>query len=515
MAAHAASSTLSRSPVFGLWECDLRTREMAWDHSAGAIFGLGSGGPATFAEIRERVHPDDRGAVDAAMEDALEGAVGGRCELRVRVFREEEVRHLRILGRVFLDPEGVAVRVAGVVEDETDRTPDPEGRYRTLAREHLEDLEATYRHAPVGLCMVDPDLRFRRVNERMAEMNGAPMDAHVGRPLDEVVPDLAEQARAIMDRVLSGEPVLDIEVRGETPGRPGEERIWLESWHPVRGPHGEIRGASVVAEDVTAERRAEEERARLLEELKEARREAEEASHSKSRYLAAMSHDLRTPLNAIMGYADLLEMEVHGALSPRQREAVDRIRANQRILLSLMEDLLHFARIEAGKLEVELQPVDLAGILLDVDAAVRPDVERRKLTYRLVPCPPGVRAMADPERVRQVLLNLVGNAIKYSPEGGRIRLTCATGGGRVRVAVQDHGPGIDKADQERIFDPFTRLGRDTEGTEGMGLGLAISRHLARAMGGEVTVDSREGEGSVFILDLQKAEPEADPGVRAD
>jgi PAS domain S-box-containing protein len=250
------------------------------------------------------------------------------------------------------------------------------------------------------------------------------------------------------------------------------------------------------------------ERERLLASEREARHEAEAANRAKADFLASMSHELRTPLNAIGGYVDLLDLGVHGPLTDAQRSALARVAANQRHLLGLINDVLAFAKLEAGQVEFDLRPLAACDLLDDVHRLVAPLAELKHISIDTRQSDEPLMVLGDEERVRQVLLNLVGNAIKFTHEGGRITLTTRHVTDRVDIDVRDDGPGIAPEKQDSIFDAFVQVDRRlSRPQEGVGLGLAISRDLARGMGGDVRVDSAPGQGSTFTLSLPAAPPE--------
>jgi PAS domain S-box-containing protein len=247
------------------------------------------------------------------------------------------------------------------------------------------------------------------------------------------------------------------------------------------------------------------ERARLYEDERRARTEAEGANRAKSDFLAAMSHELRTPLNGIAGYVDLIDLGIRGPVTDEQRADLQRIRVNQRHLSALIEDVLSFARIEAGKLEVDREIVPMDETLHALHPLVLPQMHAKGVRFLHDDCPPDLAAIGDSERIVQVCLNLLTNAVKATAAGGDVRLSCAAEGERVLVRVTDSGSGIAAGKLDAIFSPFTQLGRSLKSPRaGAGLGLSISRGLAEAMDGTLTVESVEGEGSVFTLALPRA-----------
>lgn len=269
----------------------------------------------------------------------------------------------------------------------------------------------------------------------------------------------------------------------------------------LRDEAGTLVGFAKVTRDLT-ERRAAQERA-----IADARRvaEAEVANRAKSEFLAAMSHELRTPLNAIGGYAELIEMGIGGSVSQPQLEYLARIRGSQQHLLGIITDLLNYSRIEAGQVTYEIVPVRVHDVVDRVLPLLEPQAMAKGLTLDHGPCLAAVVGRADRTKAEQIVLNLVSNAVKFTPAGGRIAVGCGAVRDHVFITVRDTGPGIPSDKQVAIFEPFVQLGRSlTSPHEGTGLGLAISRDLARAMGGDVTVESVAGSGSTFTLTLPRA-----------
>jgi len=239
------------------------------------------------------------------------------------------------------------------------------------------------------------------------------------------------------------------------------------------------------------------ERRRAEREVKLARARAEEANRVKAEFLAVMSHELRTPLNAISGYVDLLTLGVDGPLTEKQSVSLARIQLNQQHLLGMIDDVLSFAKIEAGKLRVDVQTVLVHDVVATLEALIRPELEKKELIFSCDPCDSALSVRADPEKLRQILVNFLANAMKFTPRGGRIEVGADRRDGLVWIWVSDSGVGIPSDQIEHVFEPFFQVERGTTRRyPGIGLGLAISSDFARAMDGEVRLESTVGKGSV-------------------
>ena len=255
-----------------------------------------------------------------------------------------------------------------------------------------------------------------------------------------------------------------------------------------------LREQALSLANTTAELKA------LNEELEQRQAELERAMTARSRFYASMSHELRTPINAVLGYSTLLLENIYGSLNEKQREGIERTQKAARHLLELVNDVLDLSKIEAGKIDLRLQPVSVASLVDDLFVTVRPLADQYGSSLTLEQSGEAIRIVSDPRRVRQILLNLLSNAIKF----GNAKPVCVRvaprGDGGVTIEVVDRGVGIPREDQERIFHEFVQLGK-TQLQEGTGLGLPISRRLAELLKGSLEVESEPGEGSTFRLSL--------------
>jgi signal transduction histidine kinase len=240
--------------------------------------------------------------------------------------------------------------------------------------------------------------------------------------------------------------------------------------------------------------------------------QARAADRQKASFLAVMSHEFRTPLSAILGYADILMAEVHGTLSPRQRTDVDRVKASVRHLSHLVDEILSYASMEAGRERIRLAPVDAVAVARDVAGIMEPIAEAAGLELRLGLLDAPLEMVTDPSKLRQILINLVSNGVKYTTDG-YVELALEVEQPLVRFRVRDTGAGIAEAHLEDVFEPFWRVdGNDGRVVKGTGLGLAVARRLSRLMGGDIRLQSAMGAGSEFMLELPLAGPD---GVAAN
>ena len=346
---------------------------------------------------------------------------------------------------------------------------------------------------PDGIAVVNRDGTIRFVNRAAEQLFGRPERTLIGADLG--FPLVVGESTEVELMRPSARPVT-VELRIVDTEWEGEEAL------------------IVSLRDVSDRRRADERSAQLARE-RVARSQAEAASDAKSEFLTLMSHELRTPLNAVIGYSDLLDLGIGGTLTADQRHQISRIRLSGQHLLGLVNEVLDLARVEAGRLTLKLGIGDGVRAMDSALAMVHPIAQSHGITVTSDPCEEGVRFEGDEDRVRQILVNLLNNAIKFTPRGGRVHLSCGTvdrapddahvtgSGPWVFFQVVDTGTGIPREKLAAIFDPFVQVetGR-TRSKDGSGLGLTISRRLARLMGGDLTVASELGLGSQFSLWLR-------------
>ena len=363
-------------------------------------------------------------------------------------------------------------------------------------REREAQLNAYFNSSPTGMAIIDPQLRFLKVNQPLAEMDGHSIEGHIGKTIHEILPQLAPLLDPVFEKVFAtGKPVINFDLSGETDARPGELRDWHISYFPLLGE--EYRAVGVVVTEITEEKRAE-------VELHYAKMAAEAANRAKSEFLANMSHEIRTPMNGVIGMTELL---LDTPLTSDQRGVAQTIRTSGEALLTVINDILDFSKMEAGKLTFDELDFNLHGVLegtLEL-LAERSQAKMIELAGFIEPAAP-TRLRGDAGRIRQVLTNLVGNAIKFTEVGEvTVRVSCDKETEKeceVRFIVSDTGMGIAPEAQKSIFDAFSQ--GDTSTTRkfgGTGLGLAISGQLVKKMGGDIGLESAVGKGSTFWFTL--------------
>lgn len=374
---------------------------------------------------------------------------------------------------------------------------------RALAQSHAL-LRAVIEGTEDAVFVKDLEGRYQLINPAGARFLQASPEEIVGRRDADFLSEESSAANVASDRaVIAAEESHTYE---DTNVVNGESRTFLSTKGPFRDAESQVIGVVGISRDIT-------ERKRNEEALEIAKNEAETANRAKSEFLSRMSHELRTPLNSILGFSQLLD---RGGLAPSHRERVGYIYRAGRHLLELIDEVLDIARIEAGRIEVSLRPVRILEAIGEACDIVQPLAAARHIRI-LQPNESDLElsALADGQRLKQILLNLLGNAVKYNREGGSVIVACTEKGeGRLRISVSDSGVGIAPEKRDRLFLPFDRLGAEHTSVPGTGLGLALSKRLAEAMNGAIGFES-ESAGSTFWIELPTAEEPRGEGPRTD
>ena len=379
--------------------------------------------------------------------------------------------------------------------EESLRRSEAEARgQRDEARRQHEELEWIYNTAPIGICLLDRDLRYRRVNRWLAEINGMQPVDHIGKTVRDVVPKIAARVEEEAQKVISTRRPARYEgMSGETASSPGVTRYFNESWFPAFDEHGEVTTLTLLVEEITDQRRV---------------RALHEADRRKNEFLAILAHELRNPLAPIKSSLQLAQMS--DCTDPEQCEenmvALQTAERQVDHLTRLVEDLLEVARITSGKIKLKKEPIDLLTILPQAVDLVRPQLQRQghRLVYETLSAT--LPILGDKVRLVQVFANLLDNAIKYTPAGGEIRLTAARDGAQAVVRLVDTGHGIPPEKLHAIWDLFAQVEYGpAESRGGIGIGLALAKNLVEGHGGGVSATSAgAGMGSEFRVTIPLA-----------
>ncbi|HXY60913.1 MAG TPA: PAS domain-containing protein, partial [Chthoniobacterales bacterium] len=449
----------------GYWERDLDVDRIRWSDETYRIFGLQPQERViNFEGFASLVHPQDLELVKQTIASALNG--GPRYDMGYRIVRPDgEVRFVHSQADIVNDNSGRPRRFFGTAQDVTDQK---------RAEQALVEAEHKYReifeNAVEGIFQSTSEGKFLSVNPALARMFGydSPEDLIAG------VGDI--QQTLYVDPKRRDEFKQAIETHGSVEFfeyeifRKDHGRRWLcENSRVVRDSDGKVSYYEGTVEDITERRRVE---------------EVERASKAKSEFLSRMSHELRTPLNAILGFGQLMERQ---SPTPVQKERIAHILNAGRHLLNLINEILDISRVESGRFQLSLEPVLIEQAVDEAIDLIRPTASARNIEierFGLLDGSPSI--LADRQRLKQVLLNLLSNAVKYNRPNGRVVVDLVPQNeGRLRISVSDEGPGIPPDKRARLFSPFDRLGAENTITEGTGLGLALSKRLTEAMGGNI------------------------------
>jgi PAS domain S-box-containing protein len=456
------------------------------------VFGIARGSFGGTAEaFRSLVHPEDlprlRDEVARSLRTGEEYCVIFRYRHASGEWRWMEGRGLPLL-----DATGKPVRLDGVGIDVTERT---------LADHARSRLAAIVESSDDAILSKTLDGTVTSWNAGAARLFGYSAEEMIGQSILKLIPpELHAEEEQILAKVRNGERVDHYETR-----RLAKDGSILEvslSVSPLRDANGVVIGASKIARDIGGLRRAVEERERLLASERSARAEAERLSHIKDEFLSTLSHELRTPLTAIVGWVTLLRR--HASLPPAQvSAALETIYRNARAQARIIEDLLDMSRIVAGKIRLQPEALDLGDLIHAATDGIRPAADAKRIAVELLPMKDPVMVTGDAARLQQVLWNVLTNAVKFTPAGGRITVGMRLEGEQAEVRIQDTGIGIKPEFLPRVFERFRQGdGSTTREHGGLGLGLSIVRNLVELHGGSITAHSAgEGLGATFILRL--------------
>lgn len=482
----------------GTWDWDLSEPTAVWSAELYRIYGLT---PETYTPSYEgylkMVHPDDRERVMKATDGVFNHNIPYSHD--ERIFRPDgSMRYLHTWAHPVLDENGKLVKLIGVCQDITEQK---------LAEERLRASETRMRtlfeQSPLGIVTLDLEAgEILEANQALQEMLSRPGHAIVGHRLDDLVGEDAGE-ESTFERLVEGsaaERQVDVPLI-----RADGETVWTRvSLSIVPWSQGTPPFAIATVEDITVRKRADE-AAELAALRLEKIGELEEVSEWKSQLLNIASHELRNPLTPMKIQLHLLRQRSLGELTPRQEKAVNVVYREADRLGRLVHDVLDVARLQANRLAIEREPLDLAPLVEDVVESFR-EAAREWNIGLAMKVDSSLRVDADPDRLKQVLFNILGNALKFTPAGSSVRLVASLHGADVEVSVQDEGPGLTSDQMARLFLPFSQVHEPRAGkTSGSGLGLYIAKAIVKAHGGRIGVTSRgPGRGAVFRFTIPAA-----------
>lgn len=494
---------LRRSQLYaniGTWDWNIQTGELICSERVGALFGHPENNQATsYKNYFNDIHPDDRqqfiDAIDACVQQGAEFNIEFRC-----VWPDGTIHWLLERGDVVRDKDGVALNMLGVVQDITER--------KLVELKILEQQAklVIFKHIieNVADCVITIDSvgAIRSFNPAAERLFGYSAAEVINSNVKLLMPEpYHSEHDQYLARHMAGQPAGIIGKQVELPGKHKDGTVFLMGLTITAMEIDNAKNFVGILRDIS-------ERKQYEQEIIAAKDEAERANSAKSEFLSGMSHELRTPMNAILGFGQLLEID--DMLSEEQADYVSEILKAGRHLLELINEVLDLAKIESGKINLSLEPLHCAELVAECLALHKPIAQMQGITLNdaAIGC---YMVRADRTRLKQVLLNLLSNAIKYNRPQGEVSVRVSAHHGLVRFSVSDTGNGIPVARQHELFQPFSRLDAEGSEIEGTGIGLTICRRLIEMMGGIIGVESGEGQGSVFWIELP--EVVSDTGAR--
>lgn len=442
------------------------------------------------------VHADDLPAVQARWRLVGSGSAG---DIEYRIVRSDgQVRWLRERTALLRDHAGLPLAVAGMTEDVTDKRLEAERH-----REQAMRLESLLHWASDAIISVDLSQRVCLFNRKACEVFRTSAEDALGQPLDHFIPPAQQLAHRLhVDTFMrTGSSGRRMGRMNGLAGMRSSGEVFPIEAAISRSGSGEAMLLTVVLRDVSAARQAEAARQALLR--------AEGASRAKSEFVARMSHEMRTPLNAVLGFSQLMQSDEHEPLAPVQQRRVERIRAAGWHLLQLIADVMDLASVESGSVRVEATRVALFDTLDEAIAICETQARSRGITLHVHDRQgPRLFVQGDPIRLRQVLINVLSNAVKYNRDGGAVDIHARHADGRITLEVQDSGIGMTPEQLVHLYEPFNRLGRERGEVEGSGIGLVLTRQLIERMNGLLHIASEPGRGTRVSITLVAAPRDA-------
>jgi PAS domain S-box-containing protein len=478
---------------------DYATNTVELSPEAAVLFGLPIDNLlVTRDRIHATFHPEERDELMAIIAEVIDPSGSGWFAREHRVVWENgEVRWLSVRKQLFFNRSGDVPFPEYAILAAIDVTEAKQAQM--TSQEQLAQIEAIYATAPIGLCFLDREWRFVQMNEQLAEINGLPISEQLGRTVRDVLPELAELQEPIFQQVLeTGIPVLDVEVQGKTPAQPDVERYWSVSYYPLK-VEDNILGINIMVQEITNRKRTERERSDLLAQAQAAREEAEAANRSKDEFVAVVAHELRSPLNSIAGWAKLLQTRKFDEKT--MAKAVDTIWRNTQVQVQLVEDLLDISRMVRGTLQLTLGPVNFTTVVEAAIDLVLPQAQAKaiQIDAQLPLFPP---LHGDFSRLQQIVVNLLTNAIKFTPPQGRVDVRLESADDRVQLRIRDTGKGIMPEFLPHLFDRYQQGQKNTGSQDGLGLGLTIVKNLVELHHGTIAAESEgKDKGATFTVQL--------------
>jgi PAS domain S-box-containing protein len=479
------------SAGIGVWSMSLHTEDAMVNRALPALYGLPAGTSFGFRRWLAHLHPDDRARVEREGEMALKTGSPYLAEFRILRADTGEVRWIQARGRKVASAQEGGYSFVGINVDITDTKALEATRLEQNAR-----LRATYESAPVGLCLVDHDLRYLEVNSRLAEINGASVQQHLGRTMREVIPDIADFLEPIYRQVLeTGEPVENFFCIGTVPAHPHEEREWLGSCYPVRSASGSVTSISVSVVDVTDLRKTQ-------EDLRKALDTAQAADRAKARFIAAMNHEFRTPISIVMGYAEMLSNAAErGEVVKDKARHLMEIHKASRHLLQLVEDATRYANLSLSEAHITRVLVPVERLVRQAVQAASSELSSSAITVDLPQTGGGPEIKVDVAMMREGLASLLREVARRALPSARVEVFWRDADAEVAIEMLCGALMLSVEVLEQLRAPLDPTALHTRGLEGAGFGLVIAESAVRAHGGSLLVQSSPDVGTYFLIRL--------------